>query len=71
MTYVTALGSFDSLSLSLLLLLLFLKLLSLSYLFCCVDYKTLHGVRSGMAMYRLTPPATFPFRSPDEWPQWL
>ena len=23
-----------------------------------------------MATYRLTPPAPFPFKSPDEWPQW-
>ena len=68
MICVTALSSLNSPFLS--LLPLFWELPSLSYLFGCVDYKTLHGVRSGMATYRLTPPAPFPFKSPDEWPQW-
>ena len=72
MISATALSSLHSPYLS--LLPLFWELSSLSYLltilFGCVDYKTLHGVRSGMATYRLTPPAPFPFKSPDEWPQW-
>ena len=68
MICVTAHSSLHSPYLS--LLPLFWELSSQSNLFGCVDYKTLHGVRSGMATYRLTPPAPFPFKSPAEWLKW-